>query len=396
MIRGLSHGKFTGVVLTKSIAESVLTARLLSALREKRVDIDETVKAMRKGKDKTKQAIPDKTSEATKFIQPLVDAVVHNLQPFLVTMDQTATSSGDTKEFQDTQHDNAKLRQKLQQAGIPITPVKRKTVQKDTEQALSSPDDEDPNEQEQSDILNDPTDVLSDKLPFNIEDTKAWVSNIRKDLSATQHKQFDTHVNKMLKIIEDKKFKQDELQTMATRFGLLLHMVTDAVDELQTVFQRENAVHAKVMLPTFKNNFAQFHSKQPIIYIGSTRLKPAQRDFNRLATTRQLQNGALPKVEVAIRYWVDNAKNGRFITLALSSHSGYRDAWAAEHATIQAWQARLSHPFIAKFLVKKDMCGANAYFDNKAKFMEWSIQAMDRWLVDFSKDLPYGYIMMKH
>ena len=146
MIRGLSHGKFTGVVLTKSIAESVLTARLLSALREKRVDIDETVKAMRKGKDKTKQAIPDKTSEATKFIQPLVDAVVHNLQPFLVTMDQTATSSGDTKEFQDTQHDNAKLRQKLQQAGIPITPVKRKTVQKDTEQALSSPDDEDPNE----------------------------------------------------------------------------------------------------------------------------------------------------------------------------------------------------------------------------------------------------------
>ena len=127
------------------------------------------------------------------------------------------------------------------------------------------------------------------------------------------------------------------------------------IPELYTFsrFQRENAVHAKVMLPTFKNNFAQFHSKQPIIYIGSTRLKPAQRDFNRLATTRQLQNGALPKVEVAIRYWVDNAKNGRFITLALSSHSGYRDAWAAEHATIQAWQARLSHPFIAKFLVKK-------------------------------------------
>ena len=28
----------------------------------------------------------------------------------------------------------------------------------------------------------------------------------------------------------------------------------------------------------------------------------------------------------------------------------------------------------------QDMCGANAYFDNKAKFMEWSIQAMDRWM----------------
>ena len=110
------------------------------------------------------------------------------------------------------------------------------------------------------------------------------------------------------------------------------------------------------MLPTFKNGFAQLHSKQSIIYIGSTGLKPAQHEFNRLAKIRQLQNGALPKVEVAIRYWVDNANYGRFVTLTLSSHSGYRDAWAAEHATIQAWQAwqaRLNHPFIAKFLVKK-------------------------------------------
>ena len=118
MIRGLSHGKFTGVVLTKSIAESVFTARLLSALREKKVDIDETVKATRK--DKSKEAIPDKTSEATKFIQPLVDVVIQQLQPYLVAIDQTAatTSSGDNKEFQDMQQDNAKLRQKLQQAGI--------------------------------------------------------------------------------------------------------------------------------------------------------------------------------------------------------------------------------------------------------------------------------------
>ena len=128
MIRGLSHGKFTGVVLTKSIAESVLTARLLSALREKRVDIDETVKAIHK--DKTKKAIPDKTSEATKFIQPLVDVVMEQLQPYLVTMDQTTTSSGDAKGFQDMQQDSAKLRQKLQQAGIPITPVKRKSLKR--------------------------------------------------------------------------------------------------------------------------------------------------------------------------------------------------------------------------------------------------------------------------
>ena len=250
MIRGLSHGKFTGVVLTKSIAESVFTARLLSALREKKVDIDETVKAMHK--DKSKRTIPDKTSEATKFIQPLVDVVIQQLQPCLATIDQTTvtTSSGDNKEFQDMQQDNAKLRQKLQQAGIPITPVKRKSTKRDAEPTASSPEeDADIEGQDQplpvqtsmakkrkttnqgkckADILNEPTDVLSDNLPSNVNNIKSWVAAIRKDLSISKQKQFDSHVNKMLQVIEGKKCKKDELQTMATRWGLPFSMANTA------------------------------------------------------------------------------------------------------------------------------------------------------------------------
>ena len=88
------------------------------------------------------------------------------------------------------------------------------------------------------------------------------------------------------------------------------------------------------MLPTLKNGFAQFNSQQSIMYIGSTRLKPAQRDFNRQAKIKQLRSGSLPKVELAIRYWVDNENYGRFVTLALSGHNGHCDAWATEHATI--------------------------------------------------------------
>ena len=95
-------------------------------------------------KDKTKRTIPDKTSEATKFTQPLVDMVMQQMQPYLVTIDQTATitSSGDNKEFQDMQQDNAKLRQKLQQAGIPITPVKRRSTKSDAEPTASGPDED--------------------------------------------------------------------------------------------------------------------------------------------------------------------------------------------------------------------------------------------------------------
>ena len=110
------------------------------------------------------------------------------------------------------------------------------------------------------------------------------------------------------------------------------------IPELYTFsrFQRVNAVYAKMMLPTFKNGFAQFNTQQSIMYIGSTRLKPAQREFNRQAKIKQLKGGSLPKVELAIRYWVDNANYDRFIILALSGHSGYRDAWAPEHSTIQS------------------------------------------------------------
>ena len=250
MIRGLSHGKFTGVVLTKSIAESVLTARLLSALREKKVDIDETVKAMHR--DKSAKSIPDKTSEATKFIQPLVDVVMQQLQPFLVTIDQTAaaTNSGDNKDFQDTQQDNAKLRQKLQQAGIPITPMKNKSAKRGAESTASSPEEHADNDgQEQplpvhepiikkwkttnqgknkADLIDEPTDVLSDNLPSNVNNTKSWVAAIRKDLSSSKQKQFDAHVNKMLQVIDGKKYKKDQLQTLATRWGLPFSMANTA------------------------------------------------------------------------------------------------------------------------------------------------------------------------
>ena len=156
------------------------------------------------------------------------------------------------------QQDNAKLRQKLQQAGIPITPVKRKSTKRDAEPTASSPEEEanveghdqplpvqtsaakkrkTTNEgRGKTDVLNEPTDVLSDNLPSNISNTKAWVSAIRKDLSISKQKQFDSHVNKMLKVIEDKKFKKDELQTMATRWGLPFHMASTATPKnLQSI-----------------------------------------------------------------------------------------------------------------------------------------------------------------
>ena len=154
----------------------------------------------------------------------------------------SATSSGDNKEFQDTQQDNAKLRQKLQQAGIPITPVKNKSAKRGAESTASRPEknaDNDGQEQplpvheptfkkrktanqgkNKADIIDEPAYVLSDNLPNNVNNTKSWVAAIRKDLSSSKQKQFDSHVNKMLQVIDGRKYKKDQLQTLATRWGL--------------------------------------------------------------------------------------------------------------------------------------------------------------------------------
>ena len=88
-------------------------------------------------------------------------------------------------------------------------------------------DNENQKEQDRHPQLN-PRMCCLTTCPSNVSNTKAWVTNIRKDLSAALQKQFDSHVNKMLKVIEDKKFKQDELQTIATRWGLPFYMAAFA------------------------------------------------------------------------------------------------------------------------------------------------------------------------
>ena len=128
--------------------------------------------------------------------------------------------------------------------------MKRKSTKKDAEPTASSPEEDADNEgqdqplpvqtsvakkrkmtnqgKSKTDILNEPTDVLSDNLPSNVNSTKSWVAAIRKDRSISKQKQFDSHVNKMLQVIEGKKYKKDELQTMATRWGLPFSMANTA------------------------------------------------------------------------------------------------------------------------------------------------------------------------
>ena len=50
-LRPLSHGRFTGVILTRNVAETVLLSQIQKRLREDNVDVDATIEAIYKSKN---------------------------------------------------------------------------------------------------------------------------------------------------------------------------------------------------------------------------------------------------------------------------------------------------------------------------------------------------------
>ena len=75
--RTLSHGKYTGFIATRSVAESVFVTHFLQDLREKRLDLDAIAETLH-----TKQGtdIPSKTTQARAFHAPLINLLIQQLQ----------------------------------------------------------------------------------------------------------------------------------------------------------------------------------------------------------------------------------------------------------------------------------------------------------------------------
>ncbi|CAE7824317.1 unnamed protein product [Symbiodinium sp. CCMP2592] len=71
-LRGLSHGKFTGMILTRNIAESVFLSQLQKKLRENNIDV---------------------VKEATAFVTPLVDTIFDAIRPWAQVRNYAAKTS---------------------------------------------------------------------------------------------------------------------------------------------------------------------------------------------------------------------------------------------------------------------------------------------------------------
>ena len=69
-MRPLSQGRRTGVIFTRTVAESVMLARVLHYLREQSWGIDSTSSKMW-AEQKPGVAVPSKTEAASEFMDPL-------------------------------------------------------------------------------------------------------------------------------------------------------------------------------------------------------------------------------------------------------------------------------------------------------------------------------------
>lgn len=111
-VRLLSQGKFTGVVATRTVAESVFLSQMVKSLRDQNVDLDMAAEACHKG------PIPSKTSDPIRFFQPFIQNLVDEVKnkiPIEASLEQI-------HKLADTEAQLAKAQQKLQQHGIQMTP----------------------------------------------------------------------------------------------------------------------------------------------------------------------------------------------------------------------------------------------------------------------------------
>ncbi|CAE7805157.1 unnamed protein product [Symbiodinium sp. CCMP2592] len=362
-LRGLSHGKFTSMILTRNIAESVLLSQLQKKLRENNIDVDATIDAIHQSKG---QKAPDKVKEAITFVAPLVDTIMDAIKPWAQVRNYGAKNTeGDNQAAQRMQaleEQTAKYKQRLRSAGIDVTPQKSLPLQNEPNEgpeATAAPPKrrrltKGAIKQRNEDILAEPHNVIrasGQEPPTSMTSIATWITNLKKSLPRDKHAEVDNHIQSVQTILEGAKYTKAELQEMATRWGLPMSLTTAPKASPKNLQQLIAAVTYLAVLN--KQTYATATRDASFCYIGSTNITVAKREYNRVAKLRQLQQLKLPKTEIAIRYWNDSQTYQHYSTILLSQHSEYIDAWAEEHSLIQRWQPKLNYPFVTKELVKK-------------------------------------------
>ncbi|CAE7207108.1 unnamed protein product, partial [Symbiodinium sp. KB8] len=337
--RPLSHGRLTGIFLTRNVAETVLLSQIQKRLREDNIDVDATIEAIYKSKNLKP---PDKVKEATNFVTPLVDEIFSAMKPWTQVKNYGKNPEQDNQvaqRMQELEEEAAKYKQRLKSAGMEVTPTKVLPLQppppsapsdsqqtpSPSHQALRSGPPPDSAQEvpptkrrrtqrgekkkQYEKLIDEPYNVIKQsgqQPPTSMTSIKAWVTNLKKTMPADKHK--------------EGQYTKVQLQEMATRWGV--------VPELYTFsrFEQPCAVYVKLEFAKLnRSGYPEVSKDTSFCYIGSTNLTVAKREYNRVAKLKQLKQLKLPKTEIAIRYWHDKQNYELFSTSLLSQHSEYID-----------------------------------------------------------------------
>jgi hypothetical protein len=107
----------------------------------------------------------------------------------------------------------------------------------------------------------------------------------------------------------------------------------------------------------------------PCLYIGSTSISVARREYNRTAVYRRLQRMPRLQAELATRYLPATAAFEQLTVLQCSADfpcDSYKNAWSLEHEPIDVWQPRLNCPFVQMFVQRSGLG-----FRHKQTFRAW-------------------------
>ena len=225
--RPLSHGRLTGIFLTRNVAETVLLSQIQKRLREDNIDVDATIEAIYKSKNLKP---PDKVKEATNFVTPLVDEIFSAMKPWTQVKNYGKNPEQDNQvaqRMQELEEEAAKYKQRLKSAGMEVTPTKVLPLQppppsapsdsqqtpSPSHQALRSGPPPDSAQEvpptkrrrtqrgekkkQYEKLIDEPYNVIKQsgqQPPTSMTSIKAWVTNLKKTMPADKHKEPDQHI----------------------------------------------------------------------------------------------------------------------------------------------------------------------------------------------------------
>ena len=94
----------------------------------------------------------------------------------------------------------------------------------------------------------------------------------------------------------------------------------------------------------------RYRQPSPLMYVGSTKISVAKREWNRMSVYRRLLRTEHVQAELALRYWRQHSNLHCFSLIKVASLPNYKRAWTVEHLLTDRWQPRLNFPFVTFFL----------------------------------------------